>query len=104
MLMDTTITENLEKTRVGQDLKKGENTEKPLLLSAAKTAALLGIGRTALYALHSSGHLPLPVRLGGRVLWRRDEIAAWIASEPPCPNREKWELIKRQGGIIRSEL
>jgi excisionase family DNA binding protein len=69
--------------------------EQSLLLSAGQTAALLGVGRTTLYALHSSGRLPLPVRLGGRVLWRRAEIEAWIMSEPPCPNREKWELIKR---------
>lgn len=68
----------------------------PLLLSAAETARMLGIGRTALYALHSSGRLPLPVKLGGRVLWRRDEISAWVSCEPPCPNREKWELLKRQ--------
>jgi excisionase family DNA binding protein len=70
-------------------------TEQPLLLSAVEAAALLGIGRTALYALNSSGRLPLPVRLGGRVLWRRAELAAWTACEPPCPSREKWELIKR---------
>jgi len=69
-------------------------TEQPLLLSAVEAAALLGIGRTQLYALNSSGRLPLPVRLGGRVLWRRAELAAWVSSEPPCPNREKWELIK----------
>jgi len=73
----------------------GENTERPLLLSAAKTAELLGVGRTSLYALHSSGRLPLPVRLGGRVLWRRAELEEWVSSEPPCPNRERWELIKR---------
>jgi excisionase family DNA binding protein len=70
-------------------------TEQPLLLSAVEAAGLLGIGRTQLYALHSSGRLPLPVRLGGRVLWRRAELAAWTACEPPCPSREKWEAIKR---------
>jgi len=79
-----------------QTLQKYEKAEPALLLSAAKTAALLGIGRTALYALHSSGRLPMPVRLGGRVLWRRTEIEAWTACEPPCPNREKWEAIKKQ--------
>jgi len=74
----------------------GNNKIEPLLLSAIETAKLLGIGRTALYALHSSGRLPLPVRLGGRTLWRRDEIAAWVTCEPPCPSREKWDQIKAQ--------
>jgi len=78
-----------------EPVRNGENTEPALLLSAVKTAELLGIGRTSLYALHSSGRLPLPVKLNGRILWRRAEIVAWTACEPPCPNREKWELIKR---------
>jgi len=82
-------------TLLAEQTFSGEKADPALLLSATKTAALLGIGRTALYALNSSGRLPLPVRLGGRVLWRRAELAAWTACEPPCPNREKWELIKR---------
>jgi excisionase family DNA binding protein len=82
-------------TLAEQTLQEYEKAEPALLLSAAKTAKLLGVGRTALYALNSSGRLPLPVRLGGRVLWRRAELEEWVSSEPPCPNREKWELIKR---------
>lgn len=53
-------------TLAEQTLQEYEKAEPALLLSAAKTAKLLGVGRTALYALNSSGRLPLPVRLGGR--------------------------------------
>ena len=67
--------------------------EKPLLLSAGEAAGLLGIGRTTLYAMNSNGTLgPMPIRLGGRVLWRRDELAAWVSAD--CPNRERWQLKK----------
>jgi excisionase family DNA binding protein len=60
-----------------------------IMVSAAEAARLCGIGRTAWYSLLSSGRCPAPVRLGGRVLWRRDELAAWIAAG--CPGRDLWE-------------
>lgn len=64
-----------------------------LLVSAAEAARLCGLGRTAWYGLLSSGRCPAPVRLGGRVLWRRDELAAWIAAG--CPARERWDALHR---------
>ena len=66
-------------------------TEK-ILLSAVETAALLNISRTSLYALHSSGRLPLPVHLGRRTLWNFEELRAW--TQAGCPAREKWVQIK----------
>jgi len=77
-----------------EPVRNGENTEPALLLSAVKTAELLGIGRTSLYALHSSGRLPMPVRLNHRVLWCRAELEDW--TKAGCPDRERWELIKKQ--------
>jgi excisionase family DNA binding protein len=68
-----------------------EHTEK-LLLSATEAAAVLGISRSALYALHSSGRLPLPVHLGRRTLWQFAELQAWVLAD--CPSREKWMQIK----------
>jgi predicted DNA-binding transcriptional regulator AlpA len=62
------------------------------LLSAVETAALLNISRTSLYALHSSGRLPLPVKLGRRTLWNLEEMKNWTAAG--CPARQKWESIK----------
>jgi len=65
----------------------------PLLLSADETAALLGIARSHLYALHSSGRLgPTPVKLGKSSRWRRDEIEAWVLND--CPPRQKWQAMK----------
>jgi len=70
-----------------------EVIEKPLLLSAGQTASLLGIGRTTLYGMSSSGALgPMPIRLSGRVLWRRDELAEWVSCG--CPNRERWQIMR----------
>jgi len=64
-----------------------------LLLSAEDSAALLGIGRTLFYSMHSSGRLgPLPVKLGRRVLWNRKELEAWV--EAGCPARLQWRNRK----------
>ena len=60
-----------------------------LLLSADEAAALCGVGRSHWYSMHSSGQLgPLPVRLGRRTLWRREELAAWVKAG--CPGRTRW--------------
>jgi excisionase family DNA binding protein len=65
----------------------------PLLLSAQQTAALLGISRSHFYSMSSCGTLGLmPVRLGERVLYNRNEIEQWIAAGCPC--REKWQAMK----------
>jgi excisionase family DNA binding protein len=72
----------------GVRLMSIETTEK-LLLSAAETAALLGISRSAFYSLLSSGRIgPLPVRLGRRTLWRAEELRAW--TQAGCPARDRW--------------
>ncbi len=64
-----------------------------LLMDAAETARTLGLGRSTFWRLHSAGKVPLPVRLGRRTLWRRDEIEAWVRAG--CPPRSKWEATKR---------
>ena len=72
----------------GQQLEKRQAVD-PLLVGADDAAKLLGIGRSLFYSLHSSGQLgPLPIRLGRRALWRREELAAWIRAG--CPGRTRW--------------
>jgi len=72
----------------------------PLLVDARAAAALCGIGRTLWLQLASAGRVPMPIRLGRRTLWRRDELAAWV--EAGCPGRDRWqamtEMAKTRGG------
>ena len=65
----------------------------PLALAARDAAKLLGIGRTTFYRLHSSGRVPLPVRLGGSVRWYKPELQEWLAEG--APSRAKWEELKK---------
>jgi len=49
------------------------------LITARKLAQLLEVSTRTLWRLRSAGRLPAPVRLGGAVRWRLDEVQEWIA-------------------------
>ena len=51
----------------------------PFLITARKLAQLLEVSTRTLWRLRSAGQLPEPVRLGGAVRWRLDEVRKWIA-------------------------
>ena len=63
-----------------------------LLIGAKEVARLLSIVPSTLWSWHSAGKLPAPIRLGGRTLWRRAELEAWVAAG--CPSRERWETFR----------
>lgn len=66
------------------------NLVEALLLDARAAAQLLAVSESTLWKLHSSGRIPNPMRLGGRVVrWRREELEAWVRAG--CPPRERWE-------------
>ena len=65
-----------------------------LLLTVDEAAAMLNVGRTHLYKLHSSGRVPLPVHLGKSIRWNRPELEGWVRAG--CPTRDKWEQIKKR--------
>lgn len=73
-------------------IKNDKHPPQILLLSARLAAESLGISRASFYSLHSAGKVPLPRRLGKRVLWSVEELKDWIAAGCPC--REKWEQLK----------
>lgn len=76
---------------IGALLGQGNPMPEALLIDAADAAERLGISRALLYAMHSDGRLgPLPLAFGRRKLWRVAELAAWVASDPPCPPRAAW--------------
>ena len=71
-----------------------KNAFSQLLLDADQAASLLNVGRSLFYSMHSSGQLgPLPVRLGRRTLWRREELKRWV--DAGCLPRDQWVKIKQ---------
>jgi predicted DNA-binding transcriptional regulator AlpA len=72
-----------------EGLRIPANNEVPFLVGADGAAKVLGVSPGQLRNMNSSGHLPSPVRLGGRVLWRVNELRDWVAAG--CPDRRAWE-------------
>ena len=69
-------------------------TYKMLAVDAKRLAELLAVSLRTVRRLDSAGKLPRPVRIGGAVRWRLDEITAWLASD--CPDRNRWEAMRQQ--------
>ena len=55
----------------------------PSLLSAESVARMLQVSVRTLWRLRSSGKLPKPVKVGGSIRWRADDVHQWI--EAGCP-------------------
>jgi excisionase family DNA binding protein len=55
----------------------------PAILTAEEAAGLLRTSRRAVYAMAGRGQLPGTVRLGRRLLVRRDELLAWLGLQDP---------------------
>jgi predicted DNA-binding transcriptional regulator AlpA len=64
----------------------------PLLVPARAAARIAGISPATWSRLRASDKVPAPVRLGGRVLWRVEELRAWIAAG--CPDGQKWRALR----------
>ena len=69
--------------------------EKLLTLTVAELAKELRVSPRHVWRMHSSGKLPLPVRLGRCIRWNRDEIQQWIAAG--CPDRRVWQSMRIAG-------
>lgn len=62
------------------------------LLRDVDCAALMDIGRATWWNWNSQGLVPAPVRVGGSVRWRSEEIQAWVKAG--CPARSEWTRIR----------
>ena len=61
----------------------------PLVVDARRLAKFLCAGLRTVRAWDAAGKLPSPIRLGGKVVWRLDEIRDWLAAG--APRRDEWQ-------------
>jgi predicted DNA-binding transcriptional regulator AlpA len=61
----------------------------PEQVAADTAAAMAGVSQSSWWRLHAGEKVPRPNKLGGRTLWRVDELKRWI--EAGCPCRRIWE-------------
>lgn len=60
-------------------------SSEPLLITAQEFADLMQLSVRSLWRLSSAGQIPEPVRIGGSVRWRREEVHFWIGQGCPTP-------------------
>lgn len=59
------------------------------LIGFHDVAALTGLGRSYLYEMIREGTFPAPIKIGSASRWSLGEVAAWIESKRPDPNRPR---------------
>jgi prophage regulatory protein len=64
----------------------------PLVVDARRLARLLCCGIRTVRTWDAAGKLPSPIRIGGRVVWRVDELRQWLAAG--APHRDEWDIRK----------
>jgi predicted DNA-binding transcriptional regulator AlpA len=71
--------------------RRGDQRQ-PLLVAAKDACQLAGVSPATWWRLRAADKIPAPVRLGGRVLWRVEELKAWIAAG--CPAGQTWRTLR----------
>jgi excisionase family DNA binding protein len=67
------------------------------LLDAQGLAELLKVSKRTVFRLNNGGKIPAPVRIGGTVRWRENEIVDWIVAG--APNRAEWERLLKANNV-----
>ena len=74
-----------------ETLTPGASTEVALLVGRTGSARLSAVSPASWDRLTSAGKNPRPIKLGGRVVWRRSDLEAWI--KLGCPDRQTFETL-----------
>lgn len=64
---------------------KDPDAARSLLIPVREVARIMNVSTRSVWRLLSAGKLPRPLRIGGAVRWRRDDLERWIADG--CPDR-----------------
>lgn len=65
------------------ELNQSEVENEPGLITARELARLLRVSTRTLARLRRTGDILCPIRLGGSVRWRMEEVRRWISEG--CP-------------------
>jgi excisionase family DNA binding protein len=69
-------------------MKKVTGMDQPALLLVSEVADLIRTSRKGVYSMIERGQLPGVVRIGRRVLVRRDDLLHWLGQKStPSPRR-----------------
>lgn len=67
--------------------ESGAPEDESRLISADEVAQMLSISTRTVWRLLSTGKMVQPIRIGGSVRWRLDEVKEWINNGCPVVTR-----------------
>ncbi len=69
-----------------------------MLVPADVAGPMCGRSEASWWRDLAAGRIPAPLKLGGRTLWRVQELRDWV--EAGCPDRRTWDAVRaRKGGV-----
>ena len=68
-------------------------TVEVLLVGADVAGPMCGRSEASWWRDHAAKRVPAPIKLGGRTLWRVQELRGWV--EAGCPDRRTWEALQQ---------
>jgi predicted DNA-binding transcriptional regulator AlpA len=83
---------SVQRKAIEDEASSGDASEASQLIRASGLSALLDRSVRSVWRDHAANRLPQPVRIGGAVRWRRDEVVRWINAG--CPDRQTWERME----------
>lgn len=83
----------------GNGKPQGASGIVPQLLTTKQAAKLVNVGERTLWRWSRSGIAPAPVKIGGAIRYRRDDLLEWIQAD--CP-RTDGRGNQRVGHIVKS--
>jgi predicted DNA-binding transcriptional regulator AlpA len=63
-----------------------------LLVPAAVAGRMCGRSEASWWRDYAARRIPAPVRLGGRTLWRVQELREWV--DFGCPDNKAWQALQ----------
>jgi len=74
-----------------ETLPPTSSTEAALLVGRLEAARLCAVSPASWDRLTAAGKTPRSLKLGGRVLWRREVLSEWI--QLGCPDRKTFDVL-----------
>jgi predicted DNA-binding transcriptional regulator AlpA len=75
------------------------HSPRPLLVPADVAGAMCGRSEASWWRDHSASRIPAPIKLGGRTLWRAEELRNWVIAG--CPIRRAWEALLAARPVLK---
>ena len=82
---------------IAENVPQNNGHDDPKLLPVSALAGCLSVSIRQAHRMNRAGLIPRPLRIGGCVRWREDEISAWLRSGAPV--RSIWDERQRDSGL-----